>query len=78
MSDDAKACQICGEPMPPGEEMFVYHGYSGPCPKPPIPRVSNAELAADLIRIDNSECPDRGIGPTLRLAAERLTERTIK
>lgn len=25
-------CEICGEPMPPGEEMFNYHGYSGPCP----------------------------------------------
>jgi hypothetical protein len=21
--------------MPPGEEMFKYHGYSGDCPKPP-------------------------------------------
>ena len=30
-------CQLCGEPMPPGEEMFNYHGYSGPCPKPPLP-----------------------------------------
>lgn len=28
-------CVLCGEPMPPGEEMFYYHGYSGPCPKPP-------------------------------------------
>lgn len=25
-------CGLCGEPMPPGEEMFKYHGYSGPCP----------------------------------------------
>jgi hypothetical protein len=24
--------------MPPGEEMFKYHGYSGGCPKPPLPR----------------------------------------
>ena len=31
-------CQICGEPMPAGEEMFNYHGYSGPCPKPPLPK----------------------------------------
>jgi hypothetical protein len=31
-------CEICGEPMPKGEEMFKYHGYSGPCPKPPIPK----------------------------------------
>ena len=35
MSEPAK-CQICGEPMPVGEEMFNYHGYSGPCPKPPL------------------------------------------
>lgn len=24
--------------MPPGEEMFNFHGYSGPCPKPPLPK----------------------------------------
>jgi hypothetical protein len=28
--------QLCGEPMPEGEEMFKYHGYSGDCPKPPL------------------------------------------
>lgn len=26
-------CALCGEPMPPGEEMFKFHGYSGPCPQ---------------------------------------------
>lgn len=31
-------CELCGEPMPPGEEMFKFHGYSGPCPKPPLPQ----------------------------------------
>ncbi len=30
-------CDICGAPMPPGEEMFKFHGYSGPCPRPPLP-----------------------------------------
>ena len=30
-------CTICGAPMPEGEEMFKYHGYSGPCPAPPLP-----------------------------------------
>lgn len=30
-------CGLCGEPMPPGEQMFQYHGYSGKCPKPPMP-----------------------------------------
>lgn len=29
-------CELCGEPMPPNEQMFKYHGYSGGCPKPPI------------------------------------------
>lgn len=31
-------CELCGEPMPPGETMFKFHGYSGPCPKPPLVR----------------------------------------
>lgn len=31
-------CELCGEPMPAGEEMFKFHGYSGPCPKPPLPK----------------------------------------
>lgn len=30
-------CELCGEPMPLGEEMFKVHGYSGNCPKPPLP-----------------------------------------
>lgn len=28
-------CGICGQRMPPGEEMFRFHGYSGPCPTVP-------------------------------------------
>lgn len=36
MADQPK-CAICGEPMPEGEEMFKYHGYSGKCPAPPLP-----------------------------------------
>lgn len=31
-------CELCGDPMPTGEEMFKFHGYSGPCPKPPLPK----------------------------------------
>ena len=31
MSEQPK-CELCGEPMPAGEEMFKYHGHSGPCP----------------------------------------------
>lgn len=33
-------CELCGEPMPPGEQMFKFHGYSGPCPKPPLPKAA--------------------------------------
>ena len=28
-------CGLCGHPVPPGEEMFKFHGYSGPCPATP-------------------------------------------
>lgn len=31
-------CEVCGEPMPEGETMFKFHGCSGPCPKPPLPK----------------------------------------
>lgn len=42
MSEQPK-CQLCGEAMPEGEEMFFYHGHSGPCPKPPIPAKPTVE-----------------------------------
>lgn len=49
-------CRLCGDPMPEGEAMFKYHGYSGPCPKPPMPKpeeiltMSESELAAALAK----------------------------
>lgn len=46
MSEQSK-CQVCGEPMPEGEQMFTYHGYSGPCPKP-----SRAEALAETERVE--------------------------
>lgn len=36
-----KKCKLCGEPMPEGEEMFYYHGYSCDCPKPPLKKVES-------------------------------------
>ena len=39
MTSESK-CGLCGEPMPEGEEMFKYHGYSGPCPKPALKKSS--------------------------------------
>ena len=38
MTDDEARCELCGELMPPGETMFKFHGYSGPCPKEPLPK----------------------------------------
>ncbi|MER8560123.1 NADAR family protein [Mesorhizobium sp. M0578] len=38
MSNTPK-CELCGEPMPAGEEMFKFHGYSGNCPRPPLPTI---------------------------------------
>lgn len=58
-------CELCGEPMPAGEEMFKYHGYSGPCPKPPLQRDSGIDAVKRLfkcvtgvdvdVRVDNGE-----------------------
>jgi len=31
-------CELCGLPMPEHETMFKFHGYSGPCPGPPLPK----------------------------------------
>lgn len=66
-------CEICGESMPVGEEMFYYHGLSGPCPKPALPQPKLAALIAYLlvdkengeywIRTDVDSKPYAEIGP---------------
>ncbi len=50
--------------MPEGETMFKYHGYSGPCPKPPlkkteldpagVPKVDLTELERFAVQIINN------------------------
>jgi hypothetical protein len=45
-------CALCGEPMPEGETMFKYHGYSGPCPKPPLPAPKNEVVAQYIFHDD--------------------------
>ena len=67
MSDKPK-CAICGEPMPEGEEMFKYHGYSGNCPKPPLPR-------GDTPRIDEMS---NDTVPRSRLNAVEVELQTAK
>lgn len=43
-------CQLCGEPMPLGEEMFMYHGYSCECPKPPLAKLEPVFKRGDKVR----------------------------
>lgn len=42
-------CELCGEPMPDGEEMFKFHGYSGECPKPPISKPPTKQKIPGLV-----------------------------
>lgn len=49
MENNEKAiCTVCGDPMPEGEQMFKFHGYSGDCPKPPLPRLSKDQKLEKL------------------------------
>lgn len=45
-------CSICGEYMPLGEQMFKFHGYSGPCPKPPLLQPHQARVVAEKEELD--------------------------
>lgn len=51
MSNVAR-CELCGEPMPPGEEVFKFHGYSGECPKPPLPRPAKPSPEDTIDRLE--------------------------
>jgi hypothetical protein len=60
MTEDTRAlCQLCGEPMPAGEGMFYYHGYSGNCPKPPLPRNVDDDYVAWLCFVGATDDPRR-------------------
>jgi hypothetical protein len=58
-------CQLCGEPMPAGEEMFNFHGHSGPCPKPPTPEpIIDPNTLSKLFGVDRDKIPAvRGLEP---------------
>jgi hypothetical protein len=49
MTIEVARCTFCGEPMPEGEQMFKFHGYSGDCPKPPLPRATFSREANRLL-----------------------------
>jgi hypothetical protein len=63
--NEMSKCELCGEPMPEGEEMFKFHGYSGDCPKPRLPQDNGIEAVKRLfkkstgvdvdVRVDNGE-----------------------
>ena len=67
MNEHESKCELCGEPMPQGEEMFKLHGYSGPCPKPPLPKTKSSfdEAVAMLEQavIEWRNCPNVGDKP---------------
>lgn len=48
-------CEICGEPMPAGEDMFKFHGYSGPCPKPALPKPTTEAVVEYVHRQEADE-----------------------
>lgn len=60
-------CALCGEPMPEGEEMFKYHGFSGPCPKPARLTGTEPSLATEQAKATVATKP-----------APRVTEESIK
>lgn len=47
-------CEICGAPMPAGEEMFKFHGYSGPCPQPPIAKPKRL-VVCEYAKVDETD-----------------------
>src|SRR5690349_2186505 len=60
---DQPKCELCGEPMPPGEEMFKLHGYSGPCPKAALPsRVPHSVGVYAKVGSDNRLHEDLTVG----------------
>lgn len=49
---DTPKCNVCGEPMPEGETMFMFHGYSGPCPKPPLLQPHQQRVVTEKHELD--------------------------
>lgn len=47
-------CELCGKPLPSGEEMFRYHGHSGPCPEFALHEYHQHMAEADMVA-SNSE-----------------------
>lgn len=66
-------CELCGEPMPQGEEMFKYHGYSGDCPEPPLPK----ETRMFIVTKNNPYYPSIDYFDTIE-EAKKLRDELVK
>ncbi len=55
-SKSVAKCELCGEPMPPGEQMFKYHGYSGPCPPKAV--ITGRRTATSPWKSESPPAPD--------------------
>lgn len=91
MTDESNMprCELCGEPMPEGETMFKFHGFSGPCPAPPLPRSAAinwqtsyeralariAALEADLARAEDALRQAKSVRDTFALALVGLVDK---
>lgn len=71
MTNALALCEICGEPMPDGEEMFKFHGFSCECPKPPLPRPARANRDTPLWAV-SVQGPDDLIAVADYLTAVRV------
>ena len=67
-------CELCGAPMPKGEESFKYHGYSGNCPQPPKQDATPKEFRDQLASVIWLELPS--IGGSLEQAF-RIADRVL-
>lgn len=48
----SKLCELCGNPMPLGEEMFRCHGYSYDCPPTNQKKLDELKIASDISKKD--------------------------
>ena len=69
-------CNLCGEPMPNGEEMFNHHGYSGPCPKPPLDRPTLEKLLRMTVPVPAGVMAPEGsaMSPEFRVSIQKVAD----
>ena len=70
MATNQTLCELCGNPMPPGEEMFKFHGHSGPCPLTSTPEALSrqAERERDAVNAAaNAEAQEACYNPAVQV-----------